>query len=198
MASEYTSVLGLSKWAASDMVKREDFNSDNQKIEDTYGELVTKMDGAVMTKIHEAEALNVNGKTVSFDLSGIDWGAYQYIYIDFVTHGPTSIFTTDVRINGTLDDAYAFGESSYSRAGICEYYTRSEFPTGGRIECNTHMMNMGMGYCNFITYCLYERPQICWSKSYTYNDIETISFVCKETSEQYVFEYAKICVWGRN
>ena len=72
-----TANLGLNLYEATDYVLHDSFNSDNQKL-----------DAAVMAahSFHKLKELSVStaGRSVSFDLGGIDWSRWQAVHLDFL------------------------------------------------------------------------------------------------------------------
>ena len=85
-----TSNYKLSQWAATDPVRRSDFNSDNAKIDAAI---------AGKTEFVKLKELTLTGKVTSaytLSLSGINMAAWQYVLLDIhlVGDGTFNMFPT--------------------------------------------------------------------------------------------------------
>ena len=74
MPSNYTSNYNLNQWESGDRVHHDDFNEDNRTIE---AALLEKIEKQVILE----QTVPENTKTYTFDVSGIDWGAWELVLL---------------------------------------------------------------------------------------------------------------------
>ena len=116
MASNHTAQFGLSQWAATDPVRREDFNEDNRKIEEALA--APPFYGKIRSTITEVAA-----NQVEFDLSDIDLDLYRRIEIDITVPGGGTVTA--------LDDAKFIGFfNEYSNEFMRSYQVLGESSEG--------------------------------------------------------------------
>lgn len=113
-----TTYYQLNQWDATDRVLRTDFNGDNAKIDAALHDLAGK--GAVTRlKTFTTTAAVTGTANFSMDVSDIDWGAWQSVYVDMTPKGSGYMLLYP---NGNKDAAYSSGyvtSSSYdSLAGM--------------------------------------------------------------------------------
>ena len=113
-----TEYYSLNQWQASDRVLMADFNSDNAKLDAALHALAEK--GALTRlKTFTTEEKIAGSGVFTMDIRGIDWDAWQYVYVDLALRGSGYMLLYP---NGNADGASSRGyvtSSSYkSLAGM--------------------------------------------------------------------------------
>ena len=100
-----TQHYGLCQWDAEDRILREDFNSDNEKIDGAIADANPLQDlGTVV--------LEQNGSELNLDLSGVDWSRYWEVRVYFELAG-TQYDTVAVSVNKDQEHYFnSLGNSS--------------------------------------------------------------------------------------
>lgn len=108
-----TQHYGLCQWDAEDRILREDFNSDNAKLDETLAGLspVVKL----LDVTTEADA-----KEVDLDLTGIDWSLYREVQVwcRITTTTTSSSDGVSIRLNKSSDYCDSLGNSTPDLAGF--------------------------------------------------------------------------------
>ena len=84
MPSNFTKHYSLSQWERSDKVLMDDFNADNAKIDAALRDTRPYL---IRSWVTEEEAAKVD-----FDISGIDWKPYTWVFIDVILRSGISIY----------------------------------------------------------------------------------------------------------
>ena len=104
----YTQNYQLNQWDAADRVLREDFNSDNRKIDAAIAAL---QDAIRYVPIAEA-TLNTAGSRLSLNVSGIDWSSYLKAELFVSGHAAGSSMT--LLVNNQTTGYYSSGAGTGS------------------------------------------------------------------------------------
>ena len=108
-----TQHYGLCQWDAEDRILREDFNSDNAKLDETLAGLspVVKL----LDVTTEADA-----KEVDLDLTGIQWELYREVQVwcRITTTTTSSSDGVSIRLNKSSDYRDSLGNSTPDLAGF--------------------------------------------------------------------------------
>lgn len=183
-----TEYYSLNQWARGDRVLMDDFNNDNAKL-DAALHALTEKDAVTKLKTFTTTA-QISGTAVfDMNVSDIDWGAWQYIYVDFaLLGGGYMLLYPNGDASAATSTGYVTSSSSKSLVGMleCGYdapvITRAEF----QIFCN--------GTQKLRTVCHYN----CLTGSasgYTYNQLQTLHLIPYHSS-YYMNPGSTITFWG--
>ena len=96
-----TTNYNLNQWEAADRVKRADFNADNAKIDAALKAVADAASGGATTLLKTYTlAADATGGVLDFDVSDVDFGAWDEIYIDTHLSGSGGLY---LRPNGRSD-----------------------------------------------------------------------------------------------
>ena len=133
----------LNQWEKPDRVLMEDFNADNARLD---AALQTLTERPTITKLNTFTVDRpITGAAVfDMDVSGIDWGAWQYIFADFQLQGSGYMLLYPNRDHeAATSRGYVTSNSSKSLGGMlsCDFHstalTRVEFQIFG---CGAHTL----------------------------------------------------------
>ena len=189
-ASGSTQNLGLNQWAETDHVLREDFNSDNQKIDAALSNVGPELLGTINVS---AQASNI-----SINVADIDWSSYSYVYIDYYLVASAK-GTVYVRANNTTSGTLhykSFGDStSYNGNGFAGVYARNSGYTyggHGRIVIQSHYGNYE--YLTALTLPNVMMPTYGY-QYVKFSDLNTFNFVPSDSSVKFTTA-TKFKIWG--
>lgn len=91
-----TEKIGLSQWESTDPVSVEDFNSDFRILDGLIGGM---LDGLHLEQLADVTVAAPNKSNFTVDVSGIDFGKYLIVIVDYI-----SIQNSYIRLNGVADE----------------------------------------------------------------------------------------------
>lgn len=133
----------LNQWERTDRVLMKDFNADNTKL-DAALQALTERPGITKLKTFTVDRQITGAAVFDMDVSGIDWGAWQYIFADFQLQGSGYMLLYPNRDpEAATSRGYVTSNSSKSLGGMlsCNFngveVTRVEFQIfgAGRVRC---------------------------------------------------------------
>lgn len=123
----------LSQWDAEDRILREDFNSDNQKIDETMAALKA---GNYFEKLADVTTTQ-SCQQLDVDLSGVDFTQYDRLIIHPMIKTDT-VHSAILRLNGRSDTIYSRGDHF---ATFCTSYNSGI--GGGEVEITLDTFLLG-------------------------------------------------------
>ena len=171
-----TSNYKLSQWAATDPVRRSDFNSDNAKIDAAI---------AGKTEFVKLKELTLTGKVTSaytLSLSGINMAAWQYVLLDIhlVGDGTFNMFPTGSKSATCNVMTNSSSQSGFTRLNTAGFY-RIIFLTMGDPSAPMQVLTLG--------------PQLIYGKDDTkFSQVTGMEF--QPYSGAYFDPGTKFTVWG--
>ena len=193
MANGYTDNLQLCQWAGTDYFLREEFNSDNQKIDAAFAELNNLLETNGKVKLFE-ETVDEGIDTIHFDLSEIDFCTYETIILDVDATGSTNNTSVFVRINGEDSNSLVIGTTSWNNTGLFNN-------TMGKGNCKARIFLLpfkgffGTGEKTASIVFSTEYKMMYGESTISPDNITFIEFTTKNAEEN--FSYAKLTVWGK-
>ena len=94
-----TSNYQLNQWEDSDLILREDFNADNEKVDSALAELSGR---SILIPIKEFH-VSIPAVTVTLPLTGIDWDRWQAVVFDFDMVSDKTNLVAQVSPTGSID-----------------------------------------------------------------------------------------------
>ncbi len=201
-----TQYYHLPQWDPSDRVLRENFNSNNKKIDDALHQMqqsISANNDKIDQGLHQmAQTPNlvklktfttsskITGTSVfDMNVSDINWGQWQWVYMDFRLKGHGHIY---LYANSDRDDAYS---TMYSASGNIK-------SLAGAIGCDYY--GKAIRRIEFLTFCNVDQTieTVCaytgttgYSRNYTYANLRTLHLM--PNSESYYIEPGStITFWG--
>lgn len=184
MATNYTEKLELAQWEPEDEVRRSEFNENNLKLEEYLGHMRRYLIMETTTQLEAA--------SVSLSLEGLNWGDYDYVYIDHDLYAFSGYIM--VRVNGSTysQQCSTFSVSYSNSSGYIasfesgnETLKRMEFTVlkDANRRVNTKTYN---GYIN----------QIGFSTDVTYPNLNSLLFDTLASAKTTIPAGRKIRIWG--
>lgn len=143
----------LNQWDPKDRILREEFNGDNERIDAALSELNVR-DSVVKFREHVTEA---DADGIVLELAGIDWGAWQTVYLDIALLGDSN--SAGLRAKAQLEGGGShlsmtsssaesgFGSVYIGNAvtGVCSQPARYIFQVGknGAVQANATLTGCG-------------------------------------------------------
>ena len=176
----YTENYQLPQWVESDRVLMDDFNAANAKVDQALFKLEQK---SLFVKLKEV-TVSSQTRDVTLDISGIDWGAYQYVLLDADLKGSGDC---ELRLNGSTEYWYMrLTDTAGSGKGIAytgiPHHLWARFFVGKDASNSAMCVSLGSYFC----YC---------AKGPAYQDITTIQLMTTYEG-YYIYAGAKLTFWG--
>jgi|GEM_PF-5538348 len=182
-----TQNLGLNQWAATDYVRREDFNEDNAKID------------AVMGSLHHfplAEFTTTAAQSrLEIDVSSVDWSAYRSVCVELAFRVSA---TGRVCVRANTPDAYNSGHYAELFANLVTELGLADlsgFSTN--IDARLTLYPYKRAGYTLNSFCERAATFPCWGRHPTLTFAElTKLYIVPETAGVTILSGASVKVWG--
>ena len=174
----------LNQWDAADRVRREDFNSDNQKIDEAIAALETKSSFVKLKELVTTQTLS----TLKFDLTAIDWSAWRFVCAEIYLYNNNG---------GTANINTNLGGSQYSMGGSLSNFFADTYIFKVGTENLQPLQILFFPNCNpenHVRAFSFAEPFPCYSYTHApFQKLEYFEIVTKATMFQ---PGCRMTVWG--